>query len=141
MFDASQSTVIRAALSAFINAELAKNEGIRERYEKLGRARRGNRRQDPPYHAKRMIRIIRSFTRCGISRWSVATYGHRSGPAVRHALPNSLPKPQRWVQLPASAGSKALRSLARPRGVEPLTPRSVVWCSIQLSYGRVLKCE
>src|SRR5262245_47452826 len=27
--------------------------------------------------------------------------------------------------------------LARPRGVEPLTPRSVVWCSIQLSYGRM----
>src|SRR5579885_3225944 len=26
--------------------------------------------------------------------------------------------------------------VARPRGVEPLTPRSVVWCSIQLSYGR-----
>ena len=40
MFDASQSTVIAAAVSAFINAELAKNEGIRERYEKLGRARR-----------------------------------------------------------------------------------------------------
>jgi HAD superfamily hydrolase (TIGR01509 family) len=28
--------------------------------------------------------------------------------------------------------------VARPRGVEPLTPRSVVWCSIQLSYGRIL---
>src|SRR5690348_11892467 len=27
--------------------------------------------------------------------------------------------------------------MARPRGVEPLTPRSVVWCSIQLSYGRI----
>src|SRR5947207_2530620 len=25
----------------------------------------------------------------------------------------------------------------RPRGVEPLPPRSVVWCSIQLSYGRL----
>ena len=33
--------------------------------------------------------------------------------------------------------SKPLKRLARPRGVEPLTPRSVVWCSIQLSYGRV----
>ena len=32
---------------------------------------------------------------------------------------------------------KVLKRLARPRGVEPLTPRSVVWCSIQLSYGRV----
>jgi hypothetical protein len=27
-------------------------------------------------------------------------------------------------------------SLARPEGFEPPTPRSVVWCSVQLSYGR-----
>ncbi len=27
--------------------------------------------------------------------------------------------------------------MARPKGVEPLTPRSEVWCSIQLSYERV----
>src|ERR1051325_2165709 len=26
--------------------------------------------------------------------------------------------------------------LARPEGFEPPTPRSVVWCSVQLSYGR-----
>jgi hypothetical protein len=26
---------------------------------------------------------------------------------------------------------------ARPEGLEPTTPRSVVWCSIQLSYGRL----
>ncbi len=29
------------------------------------------------------------------------------------------------------------RKMARPKGFEPLTPRFVVWCSIQLSYGRV----
>ena len=26
----------------------------------------------------------------------------------------------------------------RPTGLEPVTPRSEVWCSIQLSYGRFL---
>ena len=29
--------------------------------------------------------------------------------------------------------------MARPKGFEPLTPRFVVWCSIQLSYGRLPK--
>jgi hypothetical protein len=28
-------------------------------------------------------------------------------------------------------------NMARPEGFEPPTPRFVVWCSIQLSYGRV----
>jgi hypothetical protein len=28
--------------------------------------------------------------------------------------------------------------MARPKRFELLTPRFVVWCSIQLSYGRVL---
>ena len=28
--------------------------------------------------------------------------------------------------------------MARPKGFEPLTPRFVVWCSIQLSYGRIV---
>src|SRR6185369_6851287 len=26
----------------------------------------------------------------------------------------------------------------RPTGLEPVTPRSEVWCSIQLSYGRMI---
>ena len=29
-----------------------------------------------------------------------------------------------------------LKSLARPKRFELLTPKFVVWCSIQLSYGR-----
>ena len=32
--------------------------------------------------------------------------------------------------------SKCLKTLARPKRFELLTPRFVVWCSIQLSYGR-----
>ena len=29
--------------------------------------------------------------------------------------------------------------MARPEGFEPPAPRFVVWCSIQLSYGRALE--
>lgn len=29
--------------------------------------------------------------------------------------------------------------LARPEGFEPPTPKFVAWCSIQLSYGRVVE--
>ena len=36
---------------------------------------------------------------------------------------------------------KLLNSLARPEGFEPPTPRSVVWCSVQLSYGRADRYE
>ena len=32
------------------------------------------------------------------------------------------------------------RKMARPKRFELLTPRFVVWCSIQLSYGRVFAC-
>jgi hypothetical protein len=39
MLGADQSKVIRAAVSAFIRAELDRNEGIRHRYEALKRAR------------------------------------------------------------------------------------------------------
>jgi hypothetical protein len=31
---------------------------------------------------------------------------------------------------------KKLPEMARPEGFEPPAPRFVVWCSIQLSYGR-----
>jgi hypothetical protein len=40
MLGADQSKVIRAAVAAFIRAELGQNEGVRERYETLRRARR-----------------------------------------------------------------------------------------------------
>jgi hypothetical protein len=33
---------------------------------------------------------------------------------------------------------RLLKTMARPEGFEPPTPRFVVWCSVQLSYGRNL---
>ena len=36
----------------------------------------------------------------------------------------------------AAPGIHRFGKMARPKGFEPLTPRFVVWCSIQLSYGR-----
>jgi len=38
-----------------------------------------------------------------------------------------------------SCGSQIGSLMARPKRFELLTPRFVVWCSIQLSYGRVFR--
>jgi hypothetical protein len=50
----------------------------------------------------------------------------------------SAPRPGPDVPLRARLVSRGtgLMGVARPAGFEPTTPRSVVWCSIQLSYGR-----
>jgi hypothetical protein len=52
---------------------------------------------------------------------------------VSHMLPNSV----FWEAGHRSIQTKYLKSLARPERFELPTPRFVVWCSIQLSYGRV----
>ena len=43
--------------------------------------------------------------------------------------------------MPGKAGNVGLtlKKMARPKRFELLTPRFVVWCSIQLSYGRVFR--
>src|ERR1019366_5706095 len=40
------------------------------------------------------------------------------------------------VRMPCESHGMSLK-MARPKRFELLTPRFVVWCSIQLSYGRV----
>src|SRR6185437_16332133 len=42
-----------------------------------------------------------------------------------------------WRSVFLSSLRSAQGKLARPKRFELLTPRFVVWCSIQLSYGRV----
>jgi hypothetical protein len=37
------------------------------------------------------------------------------------------------------SGAKSKTKMARPKRFELLTPRFVVWCSIQLSYGRACR--
>ena len=54
------------------------------------------------------------------------TDGHILDTSTRFYFRNVLLKP--WI-------------LARPEGFEPPTPRSVVWCSVQLSYGRAMKLK
>ena len=74
------------------------------------------------------------------------------GAAVRHGVPGPFrraehdrsdgdrdAKPQRAAQNrpPVYGANESGKGMARPKGFEPLTPRFVVWCSIQLSYGRL----
>lgn len=41
------------------------------------------------------------------------------------------------VQKSAEVTRRIVIEVARPTGLEPVTPRFVVWYSIQLSYGRM----
>ena len=43
-------------------------------------------------------------------------------------------EPGVFIWMPMVTGP--LGKMARPEGFEPPAPRFVVWCSIQLSYGR-----
>ncbi len=52
--------------------------------------------------------------------------------SVSHTLPNH----DFWEAEESQRYSNLFKIMARPKGFEPLTPRFVVWCSIQLSYGR-----
>ncbi len=59
-------------------------------------------------------------------------YARNSG--IRTA---NLSMPFKVLGMTPTPESGALELMARPKGFEPLTPRFVVWCSIQLSYGRL----
>ena len=50
------------------------------------------------------------------------------------------PKPQK-EKADGERRPLVLRHLARPEGFEPPTPKFVAWCSIQLSYGRMIQTE
>ena len=43
-----------------------------------------------------------------------------------------------WIFFKPKLHPGNVRSLVHPIGLEPITPRSEVWCSIQLSYGCIL---
>jgi hypothetical protein len=55
-------------------------------------------------------------------------------PTIKCTFPTLVPRGQRAVF--RKINNLFSKKLARPEGLEPPTPRFVVWCSIQLSYGR-----
>jgi hypothetical protein len=68
---------------------------------------------------------------------------HPGAKRLWHLAPCLLKSGQGWRVVPSGDLSERARSedvaqsgLARPERFELPTPRSVVWCSIQLSYGR-----
>jgi hypothetical protein len=63
------------------------------------------------------------------TRFSRVEFDRRRGP-------QGVRKPLRSCGSPNRMRSNLLKSLARRKGFEPLTPRFEVWCSIQLSYRR-----
>ena len=62
----------------------------------------------------------------------VRHFQHSVAPNVSHALPNR----DFWEARADGVSVNSLKILARPKRFELLTPKFVVWCSIQLSYGR-----
>jgi hypothetical protein len=55
---------------------------------------------------------------------------------TRSPLPSGIPRSCAMSCNLRVTNSKSLKQLARPERFELPTPRFVVWCSIQLSYGR-----
>src|SRR5712691_6726077 len=70
---------------------------------------------------------------------SVAQRGFAINTLHRQTEFASPARPQRTIgqQPEGKKCKKHLILMARPKRFELLTPRFVVWCSIQLSYGRV----
>ena len=61
---------------------------------------------------------------------------YRSGAPEGIRTPD--PQIRSLVLYPAELPAPSRRRVARPKRFELLTPRFVVWCSIQLSYGRLI---
>ena len=57
-----------------------------------------------------------------------------------HTLMMRVPDFVEYITKKASDFSEALILVARPEGFEPPTPWFVAMCSIQLSYGRAVRC-
>ena len=57
-------------------------------------------------------------------------------PLAWNLAPREPPDEPIWRLVAKFAKSKT--KMARPKRFELLTPRFVVWCSIQLSYGRLI---
>jgi hypothetical protein len=70
--------------------------------------------------------------------FKLSLHGSKSGWAPRNELLRTLVAASS-TEMSGFWRSQCSREVARPEGFEPPTPRFVVWCSIQLSYGRLLR--
>jgi hypothetical protein len=61
-------------------------------------------------------------------------------PSKAVTCPGGISKNRFICALSNGALPQLFDRMARPKRFELLTPRFVVWCSIQLSYGRVFAC-
>ena len=102
-----------------------------------GRCRPGAARSMPPGFRRTLLQGLVQTAAAG-ERWSSCRWAglrlrvpHASS---RHSIPQTKNKKGRRCAL-----VDLLHFLARPEGFEPPTPKFVAWCSIQLSYGRVVE--
>jgi hypothetical protein len=85
------------------------------------------------FTAKRLKIILEGLTAMHESKH---TEGRKRRASLEAELANTNDKLGRLYRVRNCAWSRFCTQLARPKRFELLTPRFVVWCSIQLSYGR-----
>ena len=101
--------------------------------------------------AKSLSRWKQPLALIWIGRWDTATgsTAQTRPPSLWTSPPNRRGPGKQAIEFSSSSAlvigqiqkNQCLNVLARPKRFELLTPKFVVWCSIQLSYGRLKSVE